>query len=231
MNILKNNIIAYTVNRVTNSGLYIFVQNGQVFVNAPWYLSNKKIQKIIEEKKKWITEKLREYENKNISQRNYIKNNVISILGEKFILKILYKNIKLPKLDVQNKIVKIEIPSKYKKMNNEDIINILLERMYDRIAKTELENIMEKIRITTGIAPEDYEIRRINNILATCTDKKTIIINPDIIIYNREVVEYIILHQFCHLKYKRHTKGFNEMINKYVPNYQKYIHIIKNLKY
>ena len=75
MNILKNNIIVYTVNRVTNSGLYIFVQNGQVFVNAPWYLSNKEIQKIIEEKKKWITEKLREYENKNISQRNYIKNN------------------------------------------------------------------------------------------------------------------------------------------------------------
>ena len=65
-----------------NTGLYISVQNGEVMVKAPWYLSREKIQATIEEKKKWITEKLREYEDQNIKNRNYIENNKVKILGK-----------------------------------------------------------------------------------------------------------------------------------------------------
>ena len=46
MNNLRNNIIAYTVDRATVSGLYISVENGQVVVRAPWYLSTQKIHRI-----------------------------------------------------------------------------------------------------------------------------------------------------------------------------------------
>ena len=40
-----SSVITYTVNRAMNTGLYISVQNGEVMVKAPWYLSKKtKIQ-------------------------------------------------------------------------------------------------------------------------------------------------------------------------------------------
>ena len=86
--------------------------------------------------------------------------------------------------------------------------DILIDKMYYKIAERELENIMDKTRITLGFAPEDYEIVEMKDCLAMCTSDKKILINPRIIKYKREVVEYIIMHEFCHLKYKNHTKSF-----------------------
>ena len=49
--------------------------------------------------------------------------------------------------------------------------------------------------------------------------------------YKREIVEYVILHQFCHLKYKTHCKKFYEMIQKYIPEYKKYEKEIQEYEY
>ena len=88
---------------------------------------------------------------------------------------------------------------------------------------------MEKTRLMVGFAPEDYEIVEMKDCLAKCTDDKKILINPRIIKYDRKIIEYIILHEFCHLKYKNHTKSFYNLVERYVPDYSKYE--IKNIKY
>ena len=231
MNGLNSNVIAYTIDRVINNSFYILVQNGEVLVKAPWYFSREKIEEVIEEKKKWITEKLRQYENEKIKKRNYIKNNKVKILGESFALKIIYSNVKLPKLNVENKIVEITIPAKYKKMDNSDIIGILIEKMYDQIAEKEIETSMEKMRVMMGTAPEDFEIKRMKNVLGLCTDEKKIIINPDIAVYDKNVIDYIVLHEYCHLKYKKHTRSFYDLLKKYMPDHEKSAEKISNLKY
>ena len=78
-----------------------------------------------------------------------------------------------------------------------------------------------------GLAPEDYKLVRNKNVLAKCLDNRTIIINPDIMQYSKETIEYVILHEFCHLKYKTHAKGFYELIKKHMPDYIKYEEEIK----
>lgn len=211
MEILKNrkNIITYTVNKAINNNLYISIQNGEVVVKAPWYFTGNQIQKVVEEKKKWIIEKLKEHENnKNI-------NSNIKIYGKDYEVKITYKNINIPKLDVENMQIKIQLPNSYKNFNNKEILKMLLNKMYESIANQELESIMEKVRITLGFAPEDYEIIRMEKLMGKCTEDKKIIINPDIVKYKKETIEYIILHEFCHLKYKTHSKKFNDLIKDY----------------
>ena len=39
----RDNVITYTVNKAVNTNMYITVQNGEVVVNAPWYVSKKQI--------------------------------------------------------------------------------------------------------------------------------------------------------------------------------------------
>ena len=91
---------------------------------------------------------------------------------------------------------------------------------------------MEKIRKTLGFAPEEYVIKRIENKVADCdTETKTIIINPDIFKYDRETIEYILIHQFCHLKYKTHSKKFNDIINNNIKNTVKYNDICKTINF
>ena len=100
--------------------------------------------------------------------------------------------------------------------------------MYEQIAKVEVERAMEKTRILLGFAPEDYEIRKMSEELGRCEENK-ITINPEIVKYDREVIDYIVLHEYCHLKYKSHCKSFEKMIEKYEPNYKKYERIIANI--
>lgn len=54
-----------------------------------------------------------------------------------------------------------------------------------------------------------------------CENKK-ITISPEIVKYNIDIIDYIVLHQYCHLKYKTHSKGFINMIKKYEPNFKQY---------
>lgn len=152
----------------------------------------------------------------------------VPVLGTDYKVKIIYKNIKVAELDVEDKIIKISLPNKYKKANNERILDIAIDKMYEQIAKVEVERAMEKTRILLGFAPEDYEIRKMSEELGRCEENK-ITINPEIVKYDREVIDYIVLHEYCHLKYKSHCKSFIKMLEKYEPNYKKYEKIVANI--
>ena len=152
----------------------------------------------------------------------------VPVLGTDYKVKIIYKNIKIAELDVEDKIIKISLPNKYKKANNERILDIAIDKMYEQIAKVEVERAMEKTRILLGFAPEDYEIRKMNEELGRCEENK-ITINPEIVKYDREVIDYIVLHEYCHLKYKSHCKSYKKMLEKYEPNYKKYERFVANI--
>lgn len=221
---MRNEVITYSVNKTNDRELYISVQNGEVLVRAPWYVTREKIQEAVANKKNWIMKKLKEYK-----EENEISLRPIQIMGIVYNLKVSYKNINVIECNMEDDIIKVNFPKKYKKIDNEVITDMLIDKMYFKIAERELENIMEKTRITLGFAPEDYEIVEMKDCLAKCTDDKRILINPRIIKYKREVIEYIVMHEFCHLKYKNHTKSFYNMLEKYMPDYKKYE--LKNVKY
>ena len=221
----KENVITYTVNKAVNRNMYITVQNGEVVVNAPWYFTSNKIQQIVQEKKNWILSKMQEYE-ENLSNIQSVK-----IFGKNYDVQVEYKNIKAPELNLrENYKIEIILPAKYKKVGNEQKLKMSIEKMYEQIANTEIEDIMERTRKMLGIAPEDYEIRKMEKTLGKCEDGK-ITIAPELMQYKREVIEYVVAHEFCHLKYKTHGKRFYQIIEKYISDYKKYEREIQEYEY
>ena len=166
--------------------------------------------------------------NLKITIEQSIERHPVPVLGIDYKLKITYKNIKFAQLDVEDKLIKISLPNKYKKENNEKILDLAIDKMYEQIARVEIERAMEKTRILLGFAPEDYEIRKISNEIGMCENNK-ITINPEIVKYNRNIIDYVVLHQYCHLKYKNHCKSFIKMIEEYEPNFEKYDKMINKI--
>ena len=164
-------------------------------------------------------------------RKSKIEDNIkkyVKIFGKTISVKVIYKKIKNPELDLEGNIIYLYLPNKYKKNKNTEILNIAIEKMYDEIARIEIEKVMEETRIMLkGLAPENYEIRRISNKLAKTIQNKTIIINPEIIKYEKNVLRYVILHEFCHLKYKTHSKGFFDMMESCMVDYENYDYILK----
>lgn len=165
--------------------------------------------------------------NIKIAINSSIERHPVPVLGIDYKVKITYKNIRITELNVENKTIKISLPNKYKKIPNKEILDLAIEKMYEQIAYVEVERAMEKTRIMLGIAPEEYEVVKIKT-LGACKDNK-ITINPEVVKYSRKLIDYVVLHQYCHLKYKTHAKGFYKMLEKYQPDYKLYEAILPNI--
>ena len=154
----------------------------------------------------------------------------VKIFGVSYELKVIYKRIKSPKLDLKERQIEISLPTKYKKIENDIIIEMLLQKMYDAIAKKELEVIMEKVRTTLKFAPDDYKIMRLDKRLGKCLANK-LIINPDIVKYRKDIIEYVVFYEFCTLKINKTSKKFYDMLKQYMPNYENYAYELVGVQY
>ena len=226
----KNNVITYTVNKELTNDLFISVQNGEVVIDAPLYTTRNQIQKVIEEKKIWILNKIEEYKVSCEESKSYTKIKEVKVLGRYYDLCIRFKNIEGSDLNFVNNKIEVTMPNSFKDIDNEIIAKVLLEKVYNKVAEKELERSMEKARVLLNIAPEDYKIEKMNKILGKCVNS-IITISPEIAMYSKEAIDYIVLHEFCHLKYKNHTKSFYNMLKTYMPNYEKVAKELNGIAY
>ena len=226
----KNNVITYTVNKELTSNLYISVQNGEVVINAPWYMASSQIQRVVEEKRQWILNKIKEYETSCEEKRNTIQMQMVRVLGKNYKVEVQYKMIKLPSLSFKENNIQVLLPISFKKLETEEVMTVVLNKMYEKIAEKEVERAMEKTRILLDIAPEDYQFKRMEGCLANCKEG-IITINPSIVMYGRDIIDYIVLHEFCHLKYQNHTKSFYKMLKTYLPNYEEKVKELNGIAY
>lgn len=232
MNIFRreSNIISYTIDKTFGSNFSISICDGQVAVSVPWYASKKQINQVIEEKKKWIMQKLEEYEIKNKQIKSDLEKKEVSVWGEKYSIKISYKLMNYPELNLDGNLIKIDLPVKYRNVDNTKILEAILEKFYTRITEKEVEHLMEKYRMLTGLAPEDYKIEKMSDCFGKFVEeKREIMINSQISKYNKKYLEYVVLHQICHLKYKTHGKNFVKMLNDFIPEFEKIEKEIKGL--
>lgn len=216
----QNKTIAYTINKAKIKNIYITIENGEVVIKAPWYTTRNQIQEVVESKRDWIMKKLEEY---NVSPRKvkeYEDGEKFQILGESYYLNIYYKDINNAILNVENEKIEIILPLSYAEEDNTEQIKKMIDKMYYMIAEKEVESAMEKTRKMVGLAPEEYKIKKIKYAWGTCSSRKVITINQNLMMYSRKAIEYVILHEICHLKYMNHSKKFWEMVESYMPDYK-----------
>ena len=126
-----NQVISYTIDKNFSENVAISVVDGQVAISAPWYVSNKKINQVVLDKKNWILQKLAEYEEKNNAKKSLLEKKAIKVFGEDYNLKISYKLIRSPELNIENKIIFSNLPVKYRNVDNTKIVNTILEKFSD----------------------------------------------------------------------------------------------------
>lgn len=142
--------------------------------------------------------------NKTNFNKSYL---TVSILGKSFKFEVKYKSNSIVELNKEENKIILNLPKKYKNIEDNSIVNMAIEKMYDEIAETEIDNAMEKIRIILGFAPEDYSIERMKN--SFCKNKgKKIIVNPDIVKYSKKIIEMTLIQAFCKAVYKENSKEY-----------------------
>lgn len=102
------------------------------------------------------------------------------------------------------------------------------EKYYREKAENVINLAMNKMIQITGLEPKEYRIFNFKKAWGNCSSKKVIKINPKLVMYSEHAIEYVCLHELCHLKYMNHSKQFWNLVEKYMPDYKK---AEKELKY
>lgn len=155
---------------------------------------------------------------KPVSNKSYLST---SILGINFKLNISYAKISNVELSKKTNEIDLILPKSYKNSDNMDIINLSIQKLYDKISGAEIENSMEFARHLLKFAPEDYVIKRLNHSFYKCAKNKVLIINPDIVQYSREIINTTVLKAFCKIKYKDGSKAYKEALSLAMQKYEK----------
>jgi predicted metal-dependent hydrolase len=70
------------------------------------------------------------------------------------------------------------------------------------------------------IVPNNYTIKNLKNRWGSLTTKGTIVLNINLIKTPERIIDYIIIHELCHLIIKGHSHKFWSILHKYIPAYQ-----------
>ena len=148
------------------------------------------------------------------------------ILGKKINVKFIVKNVKKIEVEMNESKCDVIIPEN---INTSDysIVQRKIEQKQKEIAIFYIEKIMNEMIKKTQLYPLKIEVRKFKSIWGSCSSKKVIKINQNIIWYSQEEIRYVCLHELCHLKYMNHQKEFWNLVEKYMPEYKKSVKILK----
>ena len=215
----------YMLIRSRIKNIYIHIKDGEIIVKSPLYISNKQIDELINKKREWIYKKLKEQSKKHDRNLNIKEKDYIYILGNKIQINFVYDKISKLSVEMNENICNVIIPKDYK-LDYNFIEKKILQKQKE-ITIYYINKIMNEIIQKTKLVPSKIEIRKFKSIWGSCSSKRVIKINQNIIWYSKNEIAYVCLHELCHLKYMNHKKEFWQLVEKYMPNYKESVKILK----
>jgi hypothetical protein len=101
----------------------------------------------------------------------------------------------------------------------------LVIEWYSQNAKLKLRMIAQPLIANFkkyNIEPSSIVLRDMPTRWGSCTPKGKIILNPELIKAPKGCIEYVIIHELCHLVYHNHTQKFIDFQTKEIPDWEKW---------
>ena len=71
-----------------------------------------------------------------------------------------------------------------------------------------------------GITPSKVNIKKMRTRWGSASKNNVINLNEHLLKAPKGAIDYVILHEICHLKIKNHSHRFWELVQKFMPNYE-----------
>lgn len=201
-------------------------RDGIINVIAPNGLDKTFIVDKVKNKSDWILKKLDEIEvlNNNRYIRSYESGDIFLYLGKEYILEVLVDKITIgTSVSLENNKLIVRSNS-----NNKDVIQRALKNWY---TDETLGIVKERINYyklffedtVTSIKIKDQKSR-----WASCTYKNEILFNLRCSMMPIQIIDYIVVHEMCHMEHRNHSKDFYLAVERILPDYKERVKWLKN---
>lgn len=192
--------------RIDNSGI--------VKVSLPYYTPYIFAKKFIKDNIGWIETKL---------GKIYSRKNQFFYLGQKieFTKRVCTNSKYFNYILNENKLI-IEVGS-YSQSDEDLYIKWLKERAIEYIPSR-----VKELSLQFGFEFNNIKIKNMSSRWGSCTSKKNLCFNLKLMYFNSNIIDYVIIHELCHLKEMNHSKKFWKLVEGIIPNYRDYKQQLNN---
>ncbi|MCX6132624.1 MAG: SprT family zinc-dependent metalloprotease [Ignavibacteriales bacterium] len=188
----------------------------QVLVKAPAGAPAVRVDQIVRRRAPWIL-KQRDYFLAFYPKqppKRYLSGETHLYLGKQYRLKVKKGKTELVRLIGKYFTVVSHKPSDVKS---------LMKEWYWFHAECRFEEILEvwlpRFR-TMHVQPTELQLREMPKRWGSCTTKGKIILNPELIKAPRRCIEYVIVHELCHLVHRNHNRDFVDLQARILPDWE-----------
>lgn len=190
-----------------------------VVVDAPLGSSMTDIEQKIYKRGGWILHQQRQFQDyapANPLPRRYVSGESYRYLGRQYRLKV-----------IEGTVVGVRLSRGYltvniRDRNDRNQIAALLDGWYRSHAKRVFQ---ERLKVcfprveSLGVEDPPLAIRNMKSRWGSCTPSGRIILNLKLIQAPKDLIDYVILHELCHLKEHNHSPAFYALLDKVLPGW------------
>ena len=193
--------------------------DSSVIVRVPYRTSLKTINRIVQEKSGWIIKHRDSYRIREKSNINdlYVNGETHLFRGKESVLKIE----KSGKSYIRFCEGTIELG--LEKTDDARAIKKLLYSGYKNEALTVFPDILNKVLNKYDsqlFKPAGLVIRTMKSRWGSCSNKGIITLSTELIKLPELFLEYVILHELCHLKHHNHGTGYYKLLSELFPDWK-----------
>ncbi|MEH7482465.1 SprT family zinc-dependent metalloprotease [Neobacillus drentensis] len=201
----------------TSMGIYIDVY-GNVEIQAPKGTSDELILQLLEEKWDWIQQKSTEMKDRRLGQKVkvYDHGETFLYLGNDYPIQVSQDiNIKQDYVVLEGDKLYI-----YVKQLEDEKIKQALKRFYYQQCKTLVERSIRSYQSNFKIKPRSIRISDNNKNWGTCDSRQQLTFNWKLAMAPLKVIDYVVVHEMCHMVHLNHDRSFWRLVGKIIPEYE-----------
>jgi predicted metal-dependent hydrolase len=221
--------IPYQVHRGDRKTLRIVVYPElTVSVFAPKRAGTDEIRAVVEKKGPWIVRKLDELKKLHPlpAPRQYTSGETFDYLGDQYRLKVVKGLRSSAALD--GDVLHVQV----KDTNNTASVKRAVDRWYRNRACEILGPLFEEAYRAFsqhGASKTSWSIRTMRRRWGSCTGAGKITFNVHLVRAPVECIEYVIMHELCHLKHHNHSKAFYELLTRCMPDWKQRKEVLESV--
>jgi hypothetical protein len=203
-----------------------------VTVLTPQHLDKEKIRMIVQKKAKWIIEKQEQIRNNGGSNpvKEFVSGESFPYLGRHYRLKVIKASSDAEgHCRLVNGRFLVEVNGNSGGEGGRAAVKRKLFRYYLEHAREKIEERMNRFAQQIGRWPANIEIKNQERRWGSCSRTGVIRLNWKIIMAPISVMDYVIVHELCHLIYPFHSTHFWHKVQSIIPDYKKRRHWLKEL--
>lgn len=210
--------ICYALIRSRRKSLEIAVHpDKRVVVKSPVNVELDEIEQRIRKRARWIVRQIRYFEQfyPRRTTRRYVGGESHFYLGRQYRLKVSLSS--EDSVVLKNGYFYIACSSK-----DSAIVESLLDKWYKHHAEIHLAKLFDMCWenfAQDGLSRPDLSIRRMKKRWGSLSVRGRLTLNLDLVQVAKESIEYVIIHELCHLRHHNHNAAFYQLLDSIMPDW------------